>query len=289
MAPDLFDPLAVYPVFLVASCFLGTASTVWLAYRSGFPYRPTIVLVALVAVSALAGAKLYGIAERWGDWHGLVWELWNGYRYSGGILAAFVALPLLGRMLMPKVSLAALGDVAVPGVGIAMGVMRIGCFLFGCCHGVPSSLPWAVAFPKGSLAWEEHVRAGLIDQQAATSLPVHPLQLYFGLASLAVAVFLLWFRPRQRYAGELVLLFFILDGTAKALLEFLRFERAGHLQWMAAGMAIAALVVWVGREVATKRRGGSQGQKDGKHLIPLTLALSQPGEGTEGGEGQESR
>jgi phosphatidylglycerol:prolipoprotein diacylglycerol transferase len=245
MAPDLFHSMPLYPAFLVASCLLGSASTMWMASRCGVPRRPMIGLLALVTMCALAGAKLYGIGERWGGWHGLAWEIGHGYRYPGGILAALVALPLLARTLMPRVSLAALGDVAVVGVGVAMAVMRIGCFLAGCCHGLPSSLPWAVVFPKGSLAWETQVRSGLIEEHAAASLPVHPLQLYFLLASLAVAVFLLWYRSRQRYEGELVLLFFVLDGTAKFLLEFLRFEYAAHLQWMAAAMAVVGAVVWV--------------------------------------------
>jgi phosphatidylglycerol:prolipoprotein diacylglycerol transferase len=229
--------------------------TGWLAGRSGFPSRRLMYLLVLVTAAALLGAKLYGVVERGGGWHGFGWELSRGYRYPGGIAGALVAMPLLARSLLPGRSLLTLGDSAVVGIAIAMTLMRVGCFLAGCCHGVASSLPWAVEFPRGSPAWKAQVQAGLIDERAAASLAVHPLQLYFGVASLAVTVFLLRFRRRQRHAGQLVLIFFVADGTAKFLLEFLRLEQAAHLQWMALGPAVAAGVTLAALWVAQRRQG----------------------------------
>jgi phosphatidylglycerol:prolipoprotein diacylglycerol transferase len=224
-----------------------------LAARAGLPPRRVAALLALVAVAAVAGAKVYGVIERGGGFYGLRWELATGYRYPGSVIAVLVAMPLLGRAFLPKGSLLVVGDLAAAGVGIPIMVMRIGCFLAGCCHGVPSSLPWAVQFPAGSPAWDAHVRAGLIAERAASSLPVHPLQLYFGLASLGITALLLSLRSRQRYPGQLILLFFVLDGTAKFLLEYLRFDYAAHLQWMAAGSAVAAGVVLAATEAARGR------------------------------------
>jgi prolipoprotein diacylglyceryltransferase len=86
-----------------------------------------------------------------------------------------------------------------------------------------------------------------------SSLPVHPLQLYFGLASLGITALLLSLRSRQRYPGQVILLFFVLDGTAKFLLEYLRFDYAAHLQWMAARSAVAAGVVLAATEAARGR------------------------------------
>jgi phosphatidylglycerol:prolipoprotein diacylglycerol transferase len=236
-----------------------------------------IALLAIVPVCALAGAKVYGIVERGGGWHGLSWELAHGYRYPGGILAALVAMPFLGRTFTPKVSLAALGDCAVVGVGVAVALARVGCFLAGCCHGLPSSGPWAVQFPAKSLPWEAQLHAGLIDEEAVASLAVHPLQLYFGVASVGVVICLLWYRSRQRYPGELLLLFFILDGTAKSLLESLRFEYVGHLQWTAAGSALVATVILMWREVRQKRPTGLREAQDIQQpLTPVPRAPSQP-------------
>jgi hypothetical protein len=42
---------------------------------------------------------------------------------------------------------------------------KLGCFLNGCCHGRPCSLPWAVTFPPGA-------------RTAPPGVPIHPSQLY---------------------------------------------------------------------------------------------------------------
>jgi phosphatidylglycerol:prolipoprotein diacylglycerol transferase len=253
MTPKLLDPLPIYPTFLLLSCVAGTAATLYLVARSGLPTRRLAVLLLLTGVGAVAGAKLYGIVERGGGWHGLGWEIGTGYRYPGAVVAVLLVLPLLRRMMLADVSLLALGDCAVAGVGVPIAVMRIGCFLAGCCFGVPSSLPWAVEFPIGSPAWSAQVRARLIDGHVTASLPVHPLELYFGLAALGVMAVLLRFRARQRYEGQLILVFFVLDGAAKFLLEFLRFDYAAHLQWMAIGPAVMAALMLAAVRAAHRR------------------------------------
>jgi phosphatidylglycerol:prolipoprotein diacylglycerol transferase len=57
-------------------------------------------------------------------------------------------------------------------------ILRIGCFLAGCCWGTVTGSPTGVSFPAGSLAWEQHVALDLIAADADRSLPVHPTQLY---------------------------------------------------------------------------------------------------------------
>lgn len=39
-------------------------------------------------------------------------------------------------------------DMTVPGLAIAQGFGRIGCFLAGCCYGAETKLPIGVTFPK---------------------------------------------------------------------------------------------------------------------------------------------
>ncbi len=252
-----------YAFFLLLAVVVGTAVSIDSARRSGFRIAPLAGVLAGMAVAGVLGCKLYAVVERGGGLHGLAWELGHGYRYPGGVAAASLALPVLWMLLRPPVSLAGLADLCAPSVGIAVAVMRIGCLIDGCCYGSPSSLPWAIRFPAHSPAWNAHLKAGLIDAHAAWSLPVHPLQVYFGLASLGTALFLLWFRRRRAYEGQLALLFLAIDGGAKLLLELLRYQSQPHLQWMALGMmasgvmgllSVAGLRARRARELASGRR-----------------------------------
>lgn len=238
MYPRILDPLPLYPTFLLLAIVIGTGATVWPARRAGLPLvRVTIFLVAL-GVMGLLGAKLYAIGERGWSLLPLEWEIRHNYRYPGGIIAAALGAVALKRFVQPGFTLAALGDLMAPSVGFAMAIMRIGCFVAGCCHGTPTDLPWAVHYPARSGAWEAHLRTGLIDSGAATSVGVHPLQLYLGVSALTLALFLLWYRPRQQYVGQTFLLFVTLDGIRKLAFELLRFEPVVHLQLAALSAAV---------------------------------------------------
>jgi prolipoprotein diacylglyceryltransferase len=115
-------------------------------------------------------------------------------------------------------STAALDALASP-VGALVAIGRCGCLVAGCDFGAPSSAVWAVAYPPGTFAYEEHVRALRIEDGASQSLSVHPTQAYeviLGVAMISVAVIL-----RRAHAAR-----FIATLSAYALgrffIEFLR-------------------------------------------------------------------
>ena len=51
---------------------------------------------------------------------------------------------------------------------------RLGCFLGGCCFGLPTHSKLAVVFPGGSPASYEQAELGLLRDKSLPSLPVHP-------------------------------------------------------------------------------------------------------------------
>jgi phosphatidylglycerol:prolipoprotein diacylglycerol transferase len=152
-----------------------------------------------------------------------------------------IGLAVLGRW--GRIPIGQLADVIAPAFGFAMSVTRIGCLLAGCCAGKPSDVIWAIRFPAHSLVWGAQVRAGLIGADAATSLPVHPLQIYFGALALGVGIFALWFERRKAYDGQVFLAYVTLYGIGQFLLEFLRFGPLPHVQFMALVLALVAAAV----------------------------------------------
>ena len=102
---------------------------------------------------------------------------WSGLHAGGAIVGAVVALAIaLPRSGVPAWRLA---DAIVPVVGVGIAIARLGCFLHGCCFGIPCALPWCVTFPADSYVYQLHASLGLLPPGAARSAPVHPLQLYF--------------------------------------------------------------------------------------------------------------
>lgn len=165
-----------------------------------------------------------------------------------------VVLPLLfayGRIA--RLPFRRLADVvAVPALAF-MAVIRIGCFLAGCCFGDISGhpdavagigdaalqaqvqtvgilsrheLPWAVHYPGGSLVEQQHEALGLVAPGAAASLPVHPVQLYETLLVGLLALAIVRVRPRLARPGTEALAAFAGYAALEFLLEFLRADNA---------------------------------------------------------------
>ena len=196
---------------------------------------PEIVYSLLIGaiVGGIVGAKIHYLILHPSEFKvasfsgaGLVWY--------GGLLGGFLGVYLVAHFIhAPK---AALADAVAPGLALAYSVGRIGCFLNGDDYGHPTSLPWGIAFPKGS---------------PPTAVRVHPTQLYEVLASAVIFVLLVWvISPRMRRVGGLMFAYMILAGIERFLVEFVRTNKPVLLgltqqQWISIGLVAAGAVgVW---------------------------------------------
>lgn len=249
MHPELWG-WSAWPALWSVAAVVGTAVNLVLLRRRVVPLPRSLLALAVAGVVALLGARVEYRLE-----NGLsLDQLWRGggQRMPGGFLAFAVTLPLVLRLL--RLPVLRFLDTVVIGTAVAVAVGRIGCLLQGCCFGVVTDLPWALAFPPGSPAHMSHVIHGWIAGDAPHSLPVHPLPLYFGLDAAVIAAVLLWRLPRARFAGEVALWFLVLRCWSKTALETLRgmdlsagANRSGDVElWVAcaATLALAGVYAW---------------------------------------------
>jgi phosphatidylglycerol---prolipoprotein diacylglyceryl transferase len=256
--PYLFGSVSTYSTFVLASAVVGMLVVMVCARGAGIPTWRILLLECGLAVAALTGAKLWGVIED-RAFSRLAWTTLIGeFRYPGALAGLLLAVPLLARVCVPGTSIAALADLVAPSIGFAEVVGRMGCFLHGCCFGVVTTVPWAVRFPPDSPAARFHAVQQMLPGGSPSSLPVHPLQLYFAALSGGIGAFLLWFGPRKSYDGQLILLFVALHEWGKVLLEFLRAPVAGaagaYLQLGSLVLALLATSALVGRRIALARR-----------------------------------
>lgn len=98
------------------------------------------------------------------------------------------------------------GLVPVP-LSLAYGIGRLGCLLAGDgTYGRPTSLPWGMVFPRGTMP---------------TAVPVHPTPLYEALAAFAIAGLLVWM-GRGINPPAVLGTYLVLSGLARFLVEFVR-------------------------------------------------------------------
>jgi phosphatidylglycerol:prolipoprotein diacylglycerol transferase len=274
MHPILFSygPLTVYSYGLcVAAAFLAaivTAAARARHYGWGGEVIYDISIYALVG--SLVGARLFYIAENPGEFIGSpgeVFMLWKGgLVYYGGVIGAVAAAFFFLRSR--RLSVAECFDICIPSVALGHAIGRIGCFLNGCCFGVRCSLPWAVVFPEGSLAYSFQLyEAGAIPPGSAWSLPVHPVQLYEAIVELGIFLLLVAYFPRKKFHGQIFWMYLLMYGTGRFLLEFLRADNTPVLgvfggamslpQLMSLAMAApsAAVLLWMRKRGTIKAAG----------------------------------
>ena len=128
----------------------------------------------------------------------LLWARWRGF---------------LGLRLL---------DLTAPALALGYAIGRVGCQLSGDGdYGVESSLPWAMAYPEGTVATTEEV---------------HPTPIYESLAMGLIALVLWKLRDRFR-PGVLFALYLVLAGLERLLVELVRRNES-----VVAGLTFAQLV-----------------------------------------------
>ena len=173
--------------------------------RSRLPDRGIDAAIAGV-IGGLAGAKLLWVVEHLGTgaWTDLLFSRgglsWFG-GFAGGVAAALIVMRR--HRLSPLAIIAA----ATPALAIGHAIGRIGCLLVGDDYGVPSTLPWAVAFPNGL---------------PPTTVRVHPTQVYEAVALIPIAFMLSRMRRRGAADHRVVGLYLLSTATIRFLIQWIR-------------------------------------------------------------------
>jgi len=186
-----------YGVLIALSFAIGIILAVRRGRARGVdPSRITDLSLVILAASVV-GARVLYVIPYWEEFAAHPWsvvEVWlGGLTMYGGLLGAITASAVymrFRRMPFWKVS-----DIVAPSVALGLGITRIGCFLNGCCFGVPAASGWGVRFPPHSAAGSEFY-----------GVPLHPAQIYESLVGFALFLVLLVAervgRPPSRIAGE---------------------------------------------------------------------------------------
>ena len=185
--------------------FLAAAAVIGRRLRElGEPPDWAWELTFSVLVGGLVGARLDYLIENWNKVHndllgnlfsgsGLVW--YGGA--IGGVLWAW-RRNWLGWQLP---------DLACIPLALGYAIGRIGCQVSGDGdYGIHSNLPWAMAYPKGTVP---------------TNVKVHPTPIYETL-SMGLVALVLWSLRDRFTGGRLFALYLVLAGTERFLVEFIR-------------------------------------------------------------------
>ncbi len=220
MHPILFKlgPISVhtYGFFLALGMLAGITMARSEARRYQLDPDRIMDICFYVIIAAIVGSRLFYVLTNPSFYihHPLeIFKIWTGglVFYGGFVGAALAAVFYLRLHPLPLGKVADIAAVAVP-LGHFFG--RIGCFFAGCCYGGACEKPWAIIFRNP-------------DSLAPLNIPLHPTQLYESSANLMIFFAILAFRHLKRFDGQLFLIYIILYGISRTIIEMFRGDFRG--------------------------------------------------------------
>ena len=217
-------------------------------------YASDIVFAAVIG--GIVGAKLWYVAlhgpEALFSRGGLVWY--------GGFLGGALGVAIAGWL--KKVPFWWTAQLTAPALPAAYALGRAGCFMVGDDYGIPTTVPWAVAFPQGlppstagqlaSFGWTPPP-----GMDPSTVLAVHPTQLY-EVVLMTAAFLVIWrWSARPFGTGWLFGVYLAMAGVERFIVEIFRAKDDRFLAGFTVAQATSVALLVIGLAIiATRLRAG---------------------------------
>ena len=271
MYPVLFHIGAILIPSYGASAAVGVLLALFLAQRTariaGLNASQVWNLCVVALFAALAGSRLLLVALNWTELRlHPVWMLGLAMIHhpllaAFGALAGAVAAVVYGRW--QRLPLWATADVLAAPLALMLAFEQLGALLAGSGYGtetgVGTASRWAVTYAHPLAArWSG----------APLGVPLHPVQAYAALAFLTLSIFLLFWLPYRRQAGDVAGLLLVGAGVAVFVTEFWRDPegRGAVLGGALDGPQVAAVALVVAGALVLLER---KGPVEGRGLLPF--------------------
>jgi phosphatidylglycerol:prolipoprotein diacylglycerol transferase len=228
----------------------------------GIEWIPDLSLIVLI--SAIVGSRFFYVIYHLEEFEGRVLDMINPIQSTGEIgiggLSMFGGLVLAifcGIVYVHKKKLGVwrIADVVAPSIMLGLGIARIGCFLNGCCFGLPSGSCLAVVFPYNS-------PAGYVFPDTS----IFPIQLAASFLGFFIFGVLLLAERFKSFDGFTFWLMLILYSVARFTIDFFRyyeesmiFTRIGNAditvnQALIVLIFLFSLFMWIYQRKKAKRK-----------------------------------
>jgi phosphatidylglycerol:prolipoprotein diacylglycerol transferase len=209
MYPELFRigdfVISTFGVMMAIAFLTGSWITARRMQEEGLDPDLAWSLLVWVMLGGIAGSKLYFAVDvhlRTGAPFGDLLFSRDGITWYGGLVMATLVGAIGCRV--HGVSVKKVMDCTAVAGAVGQSLGRVGCFLVGDDYGMPTDLPWGLAFPEGA---------------PPTLQTVHPTQIYEILWLLPVAAVLWRRRHRSPFLfGEYI----AANGFGRIFIETLR-------------------------------------------------------------------
>ncbi len=246
-----FD-VAFYGLIIGIGIMAGILMAVHIAKVSG--QNPDIYWdFAIYAIFfSVIGARLYYVIFAWDKYKGNLLKIFNlrngGLAIYGGVIAAFITLFVFTKV--KKQNFFQMGDTGVYGLILGQIIGRWGNFANRECFGQYTDSLFAMRLPVVAVRSNE-ITAEMADHvtEGINYIQVHPTFLYESVGNLLILIFMLLYRKRSKFHGEICLVYLGGYGILRFFVEGLRTDQLwiphttlAVSQLLGIGMFVAAVV-----------------------------------------------
>ena len=172
-------------------------------------------------------------------------EIWEGgFAVLGSISAILLFVPIyLKKYQIPILPLLDLTSIYAP---LLQSISRIGCFLAGCCYGIPTHMPWGIIYTHVDVAVPNELKF----------IAIHPTQLYSSLILFGSFLLMRYLLSKTfKKPGQLLTSYLMLVCSERFLVDFWRADQEffdsqylklfSFHQWIALGIFVTALILFI--------------------------------------------
>ncbi len=219
--------IAFYGIIIGIGMLLGIMLAAWDAEDRGLGEDVIYDHVFWVIVIGIMGARLYYVFFQWDAYKDDLLQILNlragGLAIYGGVIAGLITLYVLCRR--KKLSFLDVADSIMLAVLVGQILGRWGNF-FNCeAFGRYTESLFAMRIRKAivnPIMIDAELLEHIIIENGTEYIQVHPTFLYESFWNFCLLMFLLWYRKRKKFTGEIFLMYLCGYGLGRCIIEGLR-------------------------------------------------------------------
>lgn len=219
--------IAFYGIIIGIGMLLGITLAARDAERRGIGEDTVYDFALLGIVFGVIGARLYYVFFQWDNYRGNLLEILNlragGLAIYGGVIGGILSLMFYCKR--KKQNFLNLADSLILGVLVGQILGRWGNFFNAEAFGRYTNSLFAMQLRRdivNPIMIDSALLQHLVRVNGVDYIQVHPTFLYESVWNLCLLLFLLWYRPKKRFTGEIFFLYLGGYGLGRVWIEGLR-------------------------------------------------------------------
>lgn len=197
-------------IYLIS--FIIVSFLIWCRIRieKNISWNKILQLYLIIVFSGIVGVKFFYLMLHNKNLFLILDLNRNGYVLYGGLIFGIFGGYIFAKI--NNISYYKIMDIVIPYFSLGLAVLHIGCFLYGCCYGIPTNSLLGLEFPNNTSAGKHF-----------HGIPIHPTQIYAVLGDIMIFCILIYIREYKKFNGQIFLSFFILYAFFRMIIDNFRF------------------------------------------------------------------